>query len=268
MPEHMETPACSTASGVPVVLSTLEKSDSAKFLSVENPQSPLNTTPLTVPEPQTPTQDAITTVTDKSQISLLSDAIPPSDADDEHSDSESELLNTSQTSVQLDVAVAADNNDVDGEEEEEEDDSDYTYEEDSNDVEEVTEEEYEEDDDEYDEDDGESVELSVEKPKTVLEEIWESIFTPGVNGTVQTVFNVIFGFLFITLGLMLFLTGGNWHVVFLLFIAFGLFASVQWFLYEYKLMESSKIELGQPSTEIEIEVQMDTLENIISKKNI
>ncbi|KAJ3122598.1 hypothetical protein HK098_002734 [Nowakowskiella sp. JEL0407] len=75
---------------------------------------------------------------------------------------------------------------------------------------------------------------------SLLEEIWESVFNPGVNSRVQLVFNMIFVGLFVLLGYMIYFTGGSIHFVVLLLVAFALFISVQWFLSEYAKIEAEK----------------------------
>ncbi|RKP25966.1 ER protein Pkr1-domain-containing protein, partial [Syncephalis pseudoplumigaleata] len=62
--------------------------------------------------------------------------------------------------------------------------------------------------------------------------LWTSIFTPGANSQLLLAMNVSFVALFLSLLFLLLATGGNGHVFALLFIAMGLFASVQWFVRE------------------------------------
>lgn len=62
----------------------------------------------------------------------------------------------------------------------------------------------------------------------IFEEIWNSIFTPGVNSRVQRVMNFSFAGLFVSLGALAVATGGNIHVLALIGIAGCLFVSVQW----------------------------------------
>ncbi|KNC98357.1 uncharacterized protein SPPG_06065 [Spizellomyces punctatus DAOM BR117] len=70
----------------------------------------------------------------------------------------------------------------------------------------------------------------------ILEEIWNSIFTPGVNSRVQGVMNLSFAGLFLSLTALAVATGGNMHVLALMAIAICLFLSVQWFLRELARM--------------------------------
>ncbi|TPX64281.1 hypothetical protein SpCBS45565_g06015 [Spizellomyces sp. 'palustris'] len=70
----------------------------------------------------------------------------------------------------------------------------------------------------------------------ILEEIWNSIFTPGVNSRVQGVMNLSFAGLLLSLTALAVATGGNMHVLALMAIAVCLFLSVQWFLRELARM--------------------------------
>ncbi|KAI8588736.1 ER protein Pkr1-domain-containing protein, partial [Geranomyces variabilis] len=62
----------------------------------------------------------------------------------------------------------------------------------------------------------------------ILQEIWASIFTPGVNPRVQSAMNMSFAGLFVSLAMLAVVTGGNIHVFGLMGVAVCLFASVQW----------------------------------------
>ncbi|KAI8909434.1 ER protein Pkr1-domain-containing protein, partial [Powellomyces hirtus] len=64
----------------------------------------------------------------------------------------------------------------------------------------------------------------------ILEEIWNSVFTPGVNSRVQGAMNMSFAGLFVSLTALAVVTGGNLHVIALIGIAGCLFASVQWWV--------------------------------------
>ncbi|KAJ3158103.1 hypothetical protein HDU86_003055 [Geranomyces michiganensis] len=66
------------------------------------------------------------------------------------------------------------------------------------------------------------------QPKSILEEIYASIFTPGVNPRVQSAMNMSFAGLFVSLALLAVVTGFNIHVFGLMGVAVCLFASVQW----------------------------------------
>ena len=62
-----------------------------------------------------------------------------------------------------------------------------------------------------------------------LEQVVMSIFEPGVNSKVILVMNVsLIALVFVLFGLAI-ITGGNLHVIALIFIASGLFASLQWY---------------------------------------
>ncbi|KAJ1674300.1 hypothetical protein EV182_003559 [Spiromyces aspiralis] len=75
----------------------------------------------------------------------------------------------------------------------------------------------------------------------ILNDIYQSIFQPGeVNQGVIKVMNAAFIGLFVVLAFLMYATGGNWHVVFLSIIAVGLFASIQWFIAEYKCIRAEK----------------------------
>ncbi|KAI9105547.1 ER protein Pkr1-domain-containing protein [Phlyctochytrium arcticum] len=69
-------------------------------------------------------------------------------------------------------------------------------------------------------------------PLSLLEDIYASLFVPGVTPRVQQLMNMAFAGLFISLSALAVATGGNWHVLALLAIAVALFLSVQWFLKE------------------------------------
>ncbi|KAJ3285825.1 hypothetical protein HDU76_008081, partial [Blyttiomyces sp. JEL0837] len=80
------------------------------------------------------------------------------------------------------------------------------------------------------------------RPPTVLEEVWLSIFEPGMNSRVVMVMDICFYCLFASLFLLLVASGFSGHVVFLMVIAGGLFASVKWFLAELKAVKASQLE--------------------------
>ncbi|KAI8813940.1 hypothetical protein BJ742DRAFT_385171 [Cladochytrium replicatum] len=82
----------------------------------------------------------------------------------------------------------------------------------------------------------------------IIEEVWESIFTPGVNGRVQFFFNVFFFLLFGTLISTLAMVGETMHVSILLGVAIGLFILLQWFFSE---LAKSEAENQQPVEEEE-----------------
>ncbi|KAJ3170563.1 SMK killer toxin resistance protein [Geranomyces variabilis] len=74
------------------------------------------------------------------------------------------------------------------------------------------------------------------EPTSILQEIWASIFTPGVNPRVQSAMNMSFAGLFVSLAMLAVVTGGNIHVFGLMGVAVCLFASVQWFVGELAKM--------------------------------
>ncbi|KAI8053470.1 ER protein Pkr1-domain-containing protein [Syncephalis plumigaleata] len=69
--------------------------------------------------------------------------------------------------------------------------------------------------------------------------LWSSIFTPGANSQLLLAMNVSFIALFLSLLFLLFATGGNGHVLALLLIAGGLFASIQWFVHELAVVRAA-----------------------------
>ncbi|KAI8813040.1 hypothetical protein BJ742DRAFT_518918 [Cladochytrium replicatum] len=82
----------------------------------------------------------------------------------------------------------------------------------------------------------------------IIEEVWESIFTPGVNGRVQFFFNVFFFLLFGTLISTLAMVGETMHVSILLGVAIVLFVLLQWFFSELAMADA---ENQQPVEEEE-----------------
>jgi hypothetical protein len=64
----------------------------------------------------------------------------------------------------------------------------------------------------------------------LIEEVWLSIFEPGVTSGVIKVMDYAFYGLFASLALLLIGTMGNIHVVFLLLVSICLFASVKWWV--------------------------------------
>ncbi|KAJ3144650.1 SMK killer toxin resistance protein [Geranomyces variabilis] len=74
------------------------------------------------------------------------------------------------------------------------------------------------------------------EPTSILQEIWASIFTPGVNPRVQSAMNLSFAGLFVSLAMLAVVTRGNIHVFGLMGVAVCLFASVQWFVGELAKM--------------------------------
>ncbi|TPX78261.1 hypothetical protein CcCBS67573_g00483 [Chytriomyces confervae] len=83
-----------------------------------------------------------------------------------------------------------------------------------------------------------SDELILPEPSNILEEVWMSVFTPGVNSRVVMVMDVCFYALFFVFFGMLVITGGNFHVIFLILITACLFISVKWFIAELRKAEA------------------------------
>ena len=73
--------------------------------------------------------------------------------------------------------------------------------------------------------------LAHSNSKTILEEIWLSIFEPGLNSKMVKIMDVCFYALFVSLVSLGIATGGNIHVVALLGIAVCLFVSVKWYIF-------------------------------------
>jgi ER protein Pkr1 len=61
-----------------------------------------------------------------------------------------------------------------------------------------------------------------------LDAIFSSLFQPGLNAPLHNLMNFTFFALFLVLFVLVFLTGGNIHVIVLLTISIGLWASVNW----------------------------------------
>ena len=71
----------------------------------------------------------------------------------------------------------------------------------------------------------------------MLQEIIDSIFTPGINSSVRLFTCVTFVLLILVLFGMLFLTNFNIHVLVMFCLSVGVFVSLIWFMYE---LEQSK----------------------------
>ncbi|GAA6026130.1 hypothetical protein JCM11491_000887 [Sporobolomyces phaffii] len=74
----------------------------------------------------------------------------------------------------------------------------------------------------------------------MLSDVVASIFTPGTNRGLIQAMSYSFYALFATLFGMVLLTGGNVHVVALLALSVGLFASIKWFLIQIKEVEEQQ----------------------------
>ncbi|KAJ3065229.1 hypothetical protein HDU98_011399 [Podochytrium sp. JEL0797] len=75
-------------------------------------------------------------------------------------------------------------------------------------------------------------ELRLPEPQNLMEEVWHSVFTPGINSKVVRVMDACFYALFATLFGLLVVSGGSVHVVVLLLVAICLFVTVKWFVAE------------------------------------
>ena len=74
----------------------------------------------------------------------------------------------------------------------------------------------------------------------MLQEIIESIFTPGINNSVRIFTCCVFVALFIVLSVMVYATNFNIHVIIMLVLATGVFASLCWFMIELELVKASE----------------------------
>ncbi|PWN45611.1 hypothetical protein IE81DRAFT_279195, partial [Ceraceosorus guamensis] len=72
-----------------------------------------------------------------------------------------------------------------------------------------------------------------------------SLFQPGLNTPMKKAMDLSFYGLFIVLGGLSLLTGGNVHVLALLGIAIALFCSINWFLSELAKLPPSAREVQQ-----------------------
>lgn len=63
-----------------------------------------------------------------------------------------------------------------------------------------------------------------------LERVFDNIFHEGVNSQTHNVMNWVFYGLFVTLVLLLIVTGGNIHVAALLLLSLALFLSINWYV--------------------------------------
>lgn len=79
----------------------------------------------------------------------------------------------------------------------------------------------------------------------MLQEIIDSIFTPGINSSVRIFTIVVFILLILVLFVMLFLTNFNIHIIVMFLLSIGVLVSLCWFMYE---LEQSKIKDGQDET--------------------
>ncbi|GAA5866357.1 hypothetical protein JCM3774_006630 [Rhodotorula dairenensis] len=68
------------------------------------------------------------------------------------------------------------------------------------------------------------------RPRSMLADIVDSIFTPGTNSGLIRAMDMSFYALFVVLATMVVLTRGNGHVCALFALSVGLFVSIKWFL--------------------------------------
>ncbi len=73
-----------------------------------------------------------------------------------------------------------------------------------------------------------------------MDALFNSLFQPGLNKPLHNLMNFTFCALFLVLATLVFLTGGNIHVIALLAIAFGLWLSVNWWVSAERLAKSHK----------------------------
>jgi hypothetical protein len=81
------------------------------------------------------------------------------------------------------------------------------------------------------------------RPKTLAEELVDSLLTPGISDRVLAVMHASFFGLMVTLTALLILTH-SWHVVFLLVVNAALWSSISWFVHE----EAKLIQFSNPET--------------------
>ncbi|GAA5891110.1 hypothetical protein JCM6882_006422 [Rhodosporidiobolus microsporus] len=100
---------------------------------------------------------------------------------------------------------------------------------------------------------------SRETGRSTFVDVVQSIFEPGTNAGLVRAMSFSFYALFLTLGGMIFLTGGNLHVVALLGLSVALFVSIKWFLIQIaeeeekqrvERMEKEKAE-GKDAVEVD-----------------
>ncbi|KAJ3007305.1 UNVERIFIED_CONTAM: hypothetical protein HDU68_003584, partial [Siphonaria sp. JEL0065] len=105
-----------------------------------------------------------------------------------------------------------------------------------------------------------SNDLVLPEATNLLEEVWLSIFTPGVNSKVVFVMDMCFYALFLCLFGLLIASSGSFHVVFLLVIATCLFVTVKWFIAESKKVaaESAAAAAATKQDEMKMAVEVPT----------
>ncbi|ORY06197.1 hypothetical protein K493DRAFT_25578 [Basidiobolus meristosporus CBS 931.73] len=89
---------------------------------------------------------------------------------------------------------------------------------------------------------------TTEKPQEtsqgLMADIWSSIFTPGVNGSVVKVMNISFIAALASLGFLAFATGGNIHAIIVLVLTACLFVAIN-----LLVKEMEKIKAAEEATE-------------------
>ncbi|KAI8897768.1 ER protein Pkr1-domain-containing protein [Globomyces pollinis-pini] len=75
-----------------------------------------------------------------------------------------------------------------------------------------------------------TADAKVNKDNSLMMEIFQSIFTPGVSSKVQVVIHAVFALLLINLIVLFVLSSYSIHVLVLLIAATGLWASLTWFV--------------------------------------
>jgi uncharacterized membrane protein YccC len=78
---------------------------------------------------------------------------------------------------------------------------------------------------------------SEQTQKTLIQEVIDSILTPGVNTRIYKIFNIIFGMLIATLLALYWMSSYSYHVLFLLIVAGCLWGTTTWFVGEIKKLE-------------------------------
>ncbi|KDN40032.1 Pkr1-domain-containing protein [Tilletiaria anomala UBC 951] len=94
---------------------------------------------------------------------------------------------------------------------------------------------------------------TTEGGSTFMDALFSSLFQPGLNPPLHNLMNFTFYALFVSLAALIFLTSGNVHVIALLTIAVGLWASVNWFLAELKKLPVStfQVQTAPPESQSE-----------------
>ncbi|KAJ1971750.1 hypothetical protein H4R34_005638 [Dimargaris verticillata] len=80
---------------------------------------------------------------------------------------------------------------------------------------------------------------------TIVQDVVDSVFQPGVNRGLVTVLNVSFLASFVALGFLAIVTQGHWNVLLLLAVNFALFISMQWFI--HALQSAPDTNVAPPS---------------------